>query len=181
MKKLELGNHSESVILSAYLKAGFIVSVPFGSGASYDLLVDTSSNIFRIQVKTGWISKGVLKYKSLRRQPQTEKRILYKDSEVDYLAVYCQQNETLYGIPIKNHPTGGWLRIEPVKNGQSKKIRWATDYSWENHIEELKEKYARRELNLRPFGSEPNALSTELRARKKDYGINKSDSQQNII
>ena len=40
-------------------------------------------------------------------------------------------------------------------------------------VEELKTEYARQELNLRPFGSEPNALSTELRARKKDYGINK--------
>ena len=37
MKKFELGNYSESVILSAYLKEGFIVSIPFGSGASYDL------------------------------------------------------------------------------------------------------------------------------------------------
>lgn len=67
MKKYELGNTSESIILSAYIKAGFIVSIPFGSGASYDLLVDTGSNIFKVQVKTAWISKGVLKYKCLRR------------------------------------------------------------------------------------------------------------------
>ena len=180
MQKFELGNHSESIILSAYLKEGFIVSIPFGSGASYDLLVDTGSNIYKIQVKTAWINKGVLKYKSLRRQPNTEKRRPYKDSEADFLAVYCPANETLYGIPVKDHPTGGWLRIAPVRNGQAKKIRWATDYSWENHVAELKKEYARQELNLRPFGSEPNALSTELRARKKkNYRIIKVDSQQN--
>jgi hypothetical protein len=180
MRKFELGNHSESIILGAYLKEGFTVSIPFGSGASYDLLVDTNSNIYKIQVKTAWISKGVLKYKSLRRQPQTEKRRLYTDCEADFLAVYCPANEMLYGIPVKNHPTGGWLRIEPVKNGQTQKIRWASDYLWDKHITELKKEYARQELNLRPFGSEPNALSTELRARKKqNYRINKIDSQQN--
>lgn len=178
MKKFELGNHSESVVLAAYLKAGFTVSIPFGSGAIYDLLVDSGSNIFKIQVKTGWISKGVLRYKCLRRQPNSETRIPYKIGEVDYLAVYCSANNSLYGIPIKNHPTGGWLRIEPVKNGQSKNIRWASDYSWEKHIEELKNEYARQELNLRPFGSEPNTLSPELRAQKKNYGIIKIDSQQ---
>jgi hypothetical protein len=177
MKKFELGNHSESIVLAAYLQEGFTVSLPFGSGASYDLLVDTGSNIFKIQVKTAWISKGVLKYKSLRRQPKSETRIPYKVGEVDYLAIYCPANDSLYGIHIKNHPTGGWLRLEPVKNGQSKFIRWAVDYAWEKHIEELKTEYARQELNLRPFGSEPNALSTELRARKKNYGITEIDSQ----
>ncbi len=180
MKKFEIGNQSESVILSAYLKAGFTVSIPFGSGASYDLLVDANSNIFKIQVKTGWIDNGVLKYKCLRREHNNEKGRIYSETEVDFLAVYCPQNEMLYGIPIKNHSTLGWLRINPAKNGQSKRVHWASDYCWENHIEELKKEYARQELNLRPFGSEPNALSTELRARKKDYGINKFDSQQDF-
>ena len=179
MRTFELGNHSESVILSAYLKQGFTVSIPFGSGASYDLIVDTGSNIFKIQVKTAWISKGVLKYKSLRRQPGSETRIPYKENEIDFLAIYCPTNNLLYGVPITNHPTGGWLRLDPVKNGQLKNVRWAFDYSWEKHIEVLKSDYARQELNLRPFGSEPNALSTELRARKKqNYRINKIDSQQ---
>lgn len=178
MLKFELGNHSESIGLSAYLKEDLTVSIPFGSGASYDLLVDTGSNMYKIQVKTGWISNGVLRYKCLRRQPKSKNRRLYKENEVDFLAVFCPTNELIYGIPIKNHPIAGWLRLEPVKNGQAKKIRWASDYTWEKHIEELKTEYARQELNLRPFGSEPNALSTELRARKKNYGINKIDSQQ---
>ncbi|HYP51538.1 MAG TPA: group I intron-associated PD-(D/E)XK endonuclease [Pyrinomonadaceae bacterium] len=67
MKKYELGNSSESIVLSAYIKAGFTVSIPFGSGASYDLLVDTGTDIFKVQVKTAWISQGVIKYKCLRR------------------------------------------------------------------------------------------------------------------
>jgi hypothetical protein len=146
MQKFELGNYSELIILSAYLEAGFTVSIPFGSGASCDLLVDT--------------------------------RRVNKAGEVDYLAIYCPSNNSLYGISIKNHPTGGWLRLEPVKNGQSKHIRWAADYTWEKHIKDLKVEYARQELNLRPFGSEPNALSPELRARKQNYRTNKIDSQQ---
>ncbi len=179
MQKFELGNHSESIVLGAYLKTGFTVSIPFGSGASYDLLVDTGFKIFKIQVKTGWISKGILRYKCLRRQPKSAKYRHYKEDEVDYLAVYCPENASLYAIPIKNHPTGGWLRFEPAKNGQSKRIRWASDFTWEKHIAELKTKYARQGLNLRPSGSEPDTLSTELRARKEKYCILKTDSQMN--
>ncbi len=177
MKKFELGNQSEAIVLSGYLKAGFTVSVPFGSGASYDLLVDTGTNIFKVQVKTAWISKGVIKYKCHRRQPKGETPRLYNENEVDYIVIYCPNNDCLYGIHIKNHPNFGWLRLLPSKNGQSKRIRWAKEFDWEKHIEELKI-CARQESNLRPFGSEPNALSTELRAREKNYGINKINTQQ---
>lgn len=138
MQKYELGNQSEAIILSEYLRAGFIVSVPFGSGASYDLLVDTGSKIYKVQVKTGWISKGVLKYKCLRRNSGREARRAYNENEVDYFAIYNPSDNLLVGIPVKNHPTLGWLRLEPVKNGQAKMIRWASDFTWEKHIEELK-------------------------------------------
>lgn len=40
MHKYQLGNKSESMVLSTYLDAGFTVSIPFGTGASYDLVVD---------------------------------------------------------------------------------------------------------------------------------------------
>ncbi|CAN5403783.1 hypothetical protein BH10ACI1_BH10ACI1_23740 [soil metagenome] len=41
MKKFELGNPNEAVVLGAYLKADFTESIPFGSDAGYDLSVDT--------------------------------------------------------------------------------------------------------------------------------------------
>ena len=166
MQKYELGNSSEAIVLSAYVKAGFNVSIPFGSGAAYDLLVDNETRIFKIQVKTAWFSKGVLKYKCLRRQPGGSKmRRLFKQGEIDYFAVYCPAKDSLYGISAENHLSHGWLRLEPAKNGQEKFIRWASEFSWQKHLEELKSECARQELNLRPIASEAIALSTELRAR----------------
>lgn len=167
MKKYELGNKTEAIVLSAYLSAGFIASIPFGTGASYDFVVDSGSRLYKIQVKTAWTVKGIIKYNCLRRQPGDKSHRPYINGETDYFAVYYPTTETLYGIPAENHLAHGWLRLEPVKNGQSKLVRWASDYSWEKHLTELKNEYARQELNLRPFGSEPNTLSPELRARKE--------------
>lgn len=101
MKKYELGNSSEAIVLSAYIKAGFTVSIPFGSGACYDLLVDAETRIFKIQVKTAWVSKGVLRYKCLRGQSGGETRRPFNEGEIDYFAVYCPANNFLYGIPPK--------------------------------------------------------------------------------
>jgi hypothetical protein len=61
------GNVSESIVMAAYLKAGFMVSIPFGAGAPYDLIVDTGNRLCRVQVKTGWLRKGCILYKGKRR------------------------------------------------------------------------------------------------------------------
>jgi PD-(D/E)XK endonuclease len=169
MHKYELGNTSEGIVLSAYLSEGFNVSIPFGTGASYDLVVDSGFRLYKIQVKTGWLRGGCAQYKSQRRQPGASlTRRPYKNSEVDYFVVNCPGNGTIYAVPAENHGGQGRLRLEPARNGQSKLVRWAEDYTWERHVKELRDECARQDLNLRPPAPEAGALSAELRARKKD-------------
>lgn len=67
MTTTQSGNISESVVMSAYIKAGFLVAVPFGNACPYDLVVDNGVRLFKIQVKTGWQRKGCLIYKGPRR------------------------------------------------------------------------------------------------------------------
>ena len=152
MNKYEIGNISESAVLNAYLKAGFLVSIPFGSGACYDLVIDAGMRFYKIQVKTAWIRGGCINYKSQRRQPGSEVRRNYREGEVDYFAVYCPENESLYAIPAKNHVSQGRLRLTQPGNGQEKLIRWASNYTWERHIEEIRP--ARIELATFRFGAE---------------------------
>jgi hypothetical protein len=166
MLKYELGNLSEGAVLSAYLNEGFTVNIPFGTGASYDLVVDTGARLFKIQVKTAWVSNGCVHYKSQRRQPGSGlTRRLYRSGEVDYFAAHCPPTKAIYVVPAENHASEGRLRLDPVKNGQSKLVKWATDYLWGRHVEELK-RYAWQGSNLRPPVPETGALSTELQARE---------------
>lgn len=141
MQTYERGNRSEGIILSAYINAGLIVSVPFGTGASYDLVVDTGARLLKIQVKTAWLDGGCLRYHSQRRRGGGyETRRLYRDGEADYFAVYCPQTDDLYAVPAEKHRTEGRLRLTPAKNKQQKLIKYAADYSWEKHIREIKGK-----------------------------------------
>lgn len=179
MFKYELGNSSEGIVLSAYLNAGFTVSLPFGTGASYDLIVDAGSRLLKIQVKTAWINKGCVCYKSQRRQPgRGLTRRPYKTGEVDYFIAYCPANGNIYAVPAEKHGCEGRLRLDPVKNGQAKLVRWAADYTWDRHVMDLKNWYAWQESNLRPPVPETGALSTELQARGVDSRIN-IDREQN--
>lgn len=179
MYKYVLGNTSEGIVLSACLNAGFTVSIPFGTGASYDLIVDTGVHLLKIQVKTAWINKGCVQYKSQRRQPgHGLTRRPYKNGEVDYFVAHCPTNGNLYAVPAENHGVEGRLRLNPVKNGQMKLIRWAVDFTWERHIEELRSWYAWQGSNLRPPVPETGALSTELQAREEDYYIGETAAQK---
>jgi hypothetical protein len=57
---------------------------------------------------------------------------------VDYFAAYCPTTGAVYVVPAASHGCEGRLRLVPVKNGQSKLVKWAADYSWERHVEELR-------------------------------------------
>jgi hypothetical protein len=140
MFKFESGNRSEAVVLGAYLEAGFAVSLPFGSGASYDLIVDAGARLLKVQVKTAWLSQGCVQYNCQRRQPSSglTHRRPYRADEVDYVVAYCPNGGKLYAVPGAGHLTAGRLRIDPAKNCQEKLVRWAKDYTWERHVEELK-------------------------------------------
>ncbi len=136
------GNISESILLQAYLKAGFIVSIPFGSGAPYDLLVDTGSTVLKIQVKTGWYRKGCVIFRGNRRVREAlpYKARAYAENEVDFFAVFYPPTESIYVVPRAVCANGfGCLRLEPVLNGQQKLIRWASDFTWEKHLTQLQQ------------------------------------------
>jgi hypothetical protein len=134
------GNSSEGIILAAYLRAGFVVSIPFGNGAAYDLIIDTGERLLKIQVKTGWRSRGCLFYKNRRRIRDTSRNGMrkYKAEEFDYLAIYDPQSDAIYVVPSIMMEADGRLRLEPSQNGQEKLVKWASNYTWERHIASLK-------------------------------------------
>jgi hypothetical protein len=133
------GNISEGIVMSAYIKEGLTVSIPFGTGAPYDLIVDNGTHLYKIQVKTGRFYKGCILYKGRRRvreaHPYAMRR--YTETEVDYFAVYYPSRDSIYVVPFKICDSDGCLRLDPVLNGQQKLIRWAKDFKWAKHIEEL--------------------------------------------
>src|ERR1043165_246688 len=136
----DIGNEAEGVVLGHYIKAGLRVCVPFGTGAPYDLAVDTGTRIVKVQVKTATFERGCILCRTRRRNASYDRTMRrYEKGEVDYFAIYCPQLDKLFGISFEAARVSASLRVEPTKNKQEKLIRWAKDYSWEKHIAELKE------------------------------------------
>jgi hypothetical protein len=133
MKTATRGNAAEARILAEFVQRGFHVLVPFGSGHSYDLVVDLGGPLLRVQCKTAWlIARGCLSFNCRStdhgRGPQRY------DGLADLFAVYLPPRDSVYLVPV-NAIAGfqGRLRLEPTRNNQQRGVRFAAEFeiaSW---------------------------------------------------
>ncbi|MBO0720052.1 MAG: hypothetical protein J2P41_04480, partial [Blastocatellia bacterium] len=131
------GNLSELKVITAYVEAGFTVSIPFGGGAQYDLIVDTRLRLLKIQVKTGRLRNGCILFPTMRFSGQKGKGCRYEPGEIDLFAIFCPDNEHIYVMTLDQSLTEGRIRCSAAKNGQLQKIKWASEYEFYKHIDIL--------------------------------------------
>jgi PD-(D/E)XK endonuclease len=127
-----IGDLSEAMVIAAFVRHGYLVSIPFGENHRYDLIADDGNQLLRIQVKTGRLRDGVIKFVCCsshqhRRSGPTATRPYF--GQVEYLAVFCPETGKVYLLPESELvATGSHLRIAPTLNRQVRNIRWAAEY-----------------------------------------------------
>lgn len=124
-----VGNISEAKVLSLLTELGYMVSIPFGTGCSYDYVVDHDDHLLRVQVKTGRLRQGCVHFPAWShngsRGSHNKKKYI---GRADVFAVYCPDNDKIYLVPVTDVSLEGRLRIDDPRNNQFKYIRWATPY-----------------------------------------------------
>ena len=126
------GDISELVVAVALTRAGYAVSKPLGENQRYDLIADDGERLHRVQVKTGRVRGGVVKFSccsthghrrtgNLATRPYT--------GQIELLAVYCPESGKVYVVPEAELTRSGiHLRLVPPQNNMTKTIRWASTY-----------------------------------------------------
>ena len=125
-----VGDVAEAQVLAALVRSGYSVSIPFGENNRYDIILDIGGELSRVQVKAGRLRDGAIIFNCYsshsHRGGSSCKSYV---GEVDYFAVYCAQNERVYLVPIADLATkGGSIRLNPTRNNQGKRVRWAQQY-----------------------------------------------------
>lgn len=124
-----VGDVSEACVLAALVKAGYVVSKPFGENCRYDLVADDGERLHRIQVKTGRLRKGVIVFSCSSTHVHRGSAVRPYFGQVEYLAVYCPQNEKVYLLPEQELTAStAHLRLSPTRNNMAKSIRWAAGF-----------------------------------------------------
>ncbi len=134
-----IGDRSEAHVLAALVDHYPTVLTPWGENCRYDFVVETGTGeLLRVQCKTGRLRGGAVRFharsfsyhhpRHVRGEAVEHRSRGYAD-EVDLFAVYCPETRKAYLVPVEDVPsTQGALRVEPAKNGQNARIRWAAQY-----------------------------------------------------
>jgi len=127
------GDETEAVILGRLMDLGVSVSVPFGDSDRYDLIADDGSCLYRTQCKTGSWVNGSVRFNLYSSTVNEDGRVDsdYTSEEVDAYAVYSEETDTVYWVPIEATGNGEMrLRVEdPHPKAPTSKINWADDYA----------------------------------------------------
>jgi hypothetical protein len=126
-----VGERTEGIILSEFLKHGEVVLLPFGDNQSYDLVLDQDGKFLRVQCKTVHLENGCITCPTHRDNWYRKTHYSYQ-GEIDIFAFYCVENQKVYIIPINlvSSLQSITLRIDPSRNSQKLKVRWATEFEY---------------------------------------------------
>ena len=126
------GDLSELIVAVALTRAGYAVSKPLGENQRYDLIADDGERLHRVQVKTGRMRNGVVKFNCSSTHGHRRTGNLATRSyagQIELLAVYCSENEKVYVVPEADLTrTKIQLRLVAPRNNMKKTIRWASRY-----------------------------------------------------
>lgn len=140
MNSKTIGNITEAIILSEFIKYNITVLQPFGDNERYDLVIEVNSKFYRIQCKTAKLNenKGTIKLPCCSSAYHRGGKKQDYFNSIDYFAYYCPQNNKCYILPIEEASSSdSFLRITEPLNNQKKSIRYEKNYLFENQIKSI--------------------------------------------
>ena len=128
MHKKTKGSIAELAVATRLVKEGWRVLLPYGENTRYDLVAERQGRFVRIQVKYATPKAGVLPVNCCSSNNWSV--LPYTPEEIDVIAAYNSQDERIYFVPVTQLPKGHMkLRLDPPKNNQRAKVRYATQFS----------------------------------------------------
>ena len=129
----DVGDRSTLAIITVLRELGYGVYLPFGENTRCDLILERGDGLTRVQCKTGRLRQGSIVFAVCscyghHRNPATARRVY--TGQIDLFAVYCRDTASVYLVPIEDVPTksAAYLRVDPPRNNQYNRIRFAADY-----------------------------------------------------
>lgn len=136
MHTKHVGDIAELAVSLRALKKGWSVSKPLGDNQRYDLILDDSNRLIKVQCKSAKLSGNIVSA-SLSRITKIKdkyKKQKYTESEVDAFALYCPDNDVCYLVNFSDISISGvsqgdiTLRIQKSTANNQYEARMAEDY-----------------------------------------------------
>jgi PD-(D/E)XK endonuclease len=137
------GAAAEAAITSIVIQLGLTVLRPLCEGRRYDLVLDLEPELLRVQCKVAKRLAGVLSVGlcTNRYTPSGYVSTTYTADEIDAVGAYSPELDRCFLIPVEE--VAGrraiHLRLDPTRNNQAERIKWARDYELPAMIDRLRQ------------------------------------------
>lgn len=126
------GNVTELQVMTAGIKNGYTVSIPYGDCDRYDQIWDKNGKLLRIQVKTSrWKDERHIAITFNCYSVVNGKKHKYSIDDIDYFATFWEGK--CYLIPVSECSTEKTLWFKPALN-HCPKICLAKDYEVKEEV-----------------------------------------------
>lgn len=127
-------NKGDLGVAKAYcdlVEKGYLVLFPSTEHAPFDLVAYDGETFTRIQVKYRSVVNGVLQINLISwwADKNGSHGKLIDKQQVDVFCVYCPDTDKCYYFKAEDINVSMTLRINTPKNNQSKKVKFADDYT----------------------------------------------------
>jgi prevent-host-death family protein len=157
------GNVAEFAVGKEAASLGLSVLVPLTEHERYDMVLGIAGRFIRVQCK--WASrKGDVIYVRLKSSYHSPTRgyvvSTYDGSEIDAVAVYCDDLDRCYLLPIDLVAGCGaiTLRVGETRNNQRAALNWAADYEFPGAVAQLEERLTGSQ---KAEGSSPSSSTSQ--------------------
>jgi hypothetical protein len=131
MSSNQKGAIAEAWIAGEALELGCTVYRPTSEGSRYDLIIDSSGRLLRVQCKWASLKGAIVVVYTItsRLTPRGYVRTTYQPAEIDGIAASCHALKRCFWLPIDEVAGKSvvHLRLEPARNGQRAGLIWADD------------------------------------------------------
>lgn len=129
---------TELLIATKFTEMGYIISLPLGNAARYDLIIDTGNKIYKVQCKTAKLKEnGSYVVSTCNKVSTTTKRVVkhYTTDQIDFLASIIENN--LIVIPVSEIETSRSkvFRVSVPKTGTKSTCNLIEEYSFQKFLE----------------------------------------------
>ena len=128
MHKKTKGAIAEFHVCADLMQRGWRILIPYGENNRYDLVAEKDGKFTRIQVKYVTPKCGTLYVNC--RSSNNWSVLPYTANQIDMIAVFNPQHRAVYYVPVGQiRKSAMRLRLDPTKNGQKLKVRFASEFS----------------------------------------------------
>ena len=131
------GISTELVVAQKLIEYGYIVSVPYGNNSRYDMIVDTDTDCYRIQVKHASLNdNGSYTVSTSNKAITTHGNIrkYYTKADVDFIITVIQDQLVVIPVEMIEHSQSKVFRVELPQHGTKSNCNLIRDFTVERYL-----------------------------------------------